>query len=124
MFEDGGLGIQLSISRTVDDLRVCSTTLFGIAWSTSIDQLHDAYNRLLAYTQRIETQLDERNRQLAAAQAELATKTQQLGAVQNALQEVYVANAWNDSDRRMDMEIIQELRRELAALKGAGSQPT
>lgn len=124
MFEDGGLGLQLSISRTVDDASSIFDNIFRRGVVNQIDQLHDAYNRLLAHTQRIETQLDERNRQLAVAQAELATKTQQLGAVQHALQEVYVANAWNDSDRRIDMEIIQELRRELAALKGAGSQPT
>ena len=124
MFEDGGLGIQLSIAQTANDLRRMFDNAIEDRLVERNDQLHDAYNRLLAYTQRIETQLAERNRQLAAAQAELATKTQQLAAKQSELQEVIAFNDFQASERHLTKIALEKVRREAARLRDIGSQPT
>ena len=119
MFEDGGLGLQLSIAHTVDSAAKIVDNIFERREANRNDQLHNAYNRLLAYAQRIETQLAERNRQLAAAQAELATKTEQLGAKQNELQEIFQAYT-----RHMRINTLEKARREAARLRDIDSQST
>ena len=107
---DGGLGFQLSMYRLLDDFDEARRMGREDVLSARAEQLRSAYNRMLAYAQGLERDLEQRNQQLASTQQELAQVKATYANEQHVARQMMIA--------RQDLAKAREQARLL------GSQPT
>ncbi len=121
----GGLGFQLSMYRLIDGMRDNHQHVQGaVDRENEWRQAQADYNQLLAHAQSLERVVQERNRQLAAVQNDLAMKNQRLESTQQELKRVSERLAFEQNVRRDNMIARQNLLRARDRERDAGSQPT
>lgn len=107
---DGGVGFQLSMYRLLDDFEDARRMGSEAVLLAKSERLRSEYNRLLAYAQGLERDLNQRNQQLAKTQEELAR-----------VQAAYAHEQWEE---RQMMIVRQDRARAREQERLLGSQPT
>lgn len=80
-----GLGFQWSMYRLLDAMDESKQATREMALSSRLSDLVHDYNDLLAHTQAVERDLQQRTNQLASAQGEMALGRQQHAATRDEL---------------------------------------
>lgn len=101
---DGGLGFQLELYRWADTFKENSLDRAEQVLRTQVGRLADDNRQLVAYAERLERELKERNEQLAASQAALADARERLAYEERSSRNIALARLDRAKERERERD--------------------